>query len=50
MDTICISANHKKTYEGKGLAIVGPKGNKGTATLTASAPGLKDGVAQINMK
>ncbi len=42
--------NHKKVYQGRGLAIVRPDGKTGTVTLTASAKELKDGVVKIVMK
>jgi len=48
-DMSSFQQNHKKVYQGRGLAIVRPKGSKGSVTLKASAPGLKDGVVQITM-
>jgi beta-galactosidase len=38
---------HNKVYQGRGLAIVRPNGKAGTATLTASAKGLKNGVVKV---
>lgn len=49
-DASSFQQNHKKVYQGRGLAIVKPNGKTGTATLTASAKGLKDGLVKIVMK
>ncbi len=40
----------KKVYGGRGLVIVRPKGNKGTAILKATAEGLKEASIQLTMK
>jgi len=49
-DASSFQQNHKKVYQGKGLAIIRPDGKTGTATLTASAKGLKDDVVKIVIK
>jgi beta-galactosidase len=41
---------HKKTWQGRCLAIVRPKGEAGKIVLTASAEGLKEAVAEIDTK
>jgi beta-galactosidase len=41
---------HKKTWQGRCLAILRPKGSAGKIELTASAEGLKDAVASIVTK
>ena len=42
--------NHKKVYQGRGLAIIRPTGQKGVLTLTATANGLKAAQTQITLK
>lgn len=42
--------NHKKVFQGKGLVIIRPNGSVGNVSLKASANGLKDGFAQINIQ
>lgn len=49
-DLSSFQQNHKKVYQGRGLAIIRPTGKKGMLTLRASAPGLKDAVVQVNLK
>lgn len=49
-DASSFQQNHKKVYQGRGLVIIRPNGKTGTATLTATVKGLKDGVVKIVMK
>jgi beta-galactosidase len=49
-DLSSFQQNHKKVYQGRGLAIIRPTGKKGTVTLRASAPGLKEAVVRVNLK
>jgi beta-galactosidase len=49
-DMSSFQQNHKKVFQGKGLAIVRPMGKKGVVTLKATAKGLTDGSTQINIK
>lgn len=49
-DASSFQQNHKKVYQGRGLAIVRPDGKTGAATLRASAKGLKDGLIKIVIK
>ncbi|MCW3110796.1 MAG: glycoside hydrolase family 2 [Segetibacter sp.] len=49
-DMSSFQQNHKKVYQGRGLAILRPTGKIGIVTLQATASGLKNGVTQIEMK
>ena len=49
-DLSSFQQNHKKVYQGKGLAILRPNGQKGNVTLTATANGLTAGKVQITLK
>jgi beta-galactosidase len=49
-DMSSFQQNHKKVYQGRGLAIVRPTGKSGIVTLQATAIGLKNGVTQIEIK
>jgi beta-galactosidase len=46
-DMSSFQQNHKKVYQGKGLAIVRAKGNTGKIVLKAQAQGLKEAQAVI---
>ncbi|WP_198174730.1 glycoside hydrolase family 2 TIM barrel-domain containing protein [Spirosoma arboris] len=49
-DLSSFQQNHKKVYQGIGLAILRSNGQKGTVTLTATANGLKAGKVQVELK
>ena len=49
-DMSSFQQHHKEVYQGKAQAIVRPTGTPGTATLTASAEGLKGDEVQIVFK
>ncbi len=49
-DLSSFQQNHKQAYQGVGLAIIRPKGQKGAVTLTATANGLKAGQVRIMLK
>ena len=49
-DMSSFQQDHKMVFGGKALAIIRPKGIKGSATLTAKAEGLKAGIIQITIK
>ena len=49
-DMSSFQQHHKQVYQGKAQAIVRPTGMTGTATLTASADGLKGSEIQIVIK
>ncbi|WPV01944.1 glycoside hydrolase family 2 TIM barrel-domain containing protein [Mucilaginibacter sp. cycad4] len=41
---------HKRAYQGRALAIIRPKGNRGIVILKATATGLKAGFAKITIE
>lgn len=49
-DASSFQQDHKKVYQGRGLAIIRANGKIGTVALTASAKGLKDGLVKIVIK
>jgi len=49
-DASSFQQNHKKVYQGRGLAIIRPTGVPGKITLKAKGKGLKDGSVEIDLK